>query len=106
VTRGAYLLAHLMEAGPVMSGGMGPAPLTFAELRAWQDMVGVELQPWEAKLMRKLSVEFASESQQATAHDRPAPWSERAAPDREAIGRQLGRELRAMAMAQRQGRRQ
>ncbi|SFI31500.1 hypothetical protein [Nitrosomonas sp. Nm34] len=42
-----YLANHWRNAGYVMAGGMGPAPLTSQELIAWQQGSGVELNPWE-----------------------------------------------------------
>jgi hypothetical protein len=71
---GAYLIAYLFEVGPVMSGGMGPVPLTHGELRCWQDNIGLQLQPWEARFLRRLSREYAAEMHRAEKADAPAPW--------------------------------
>lgn len=97
------LLAHLQDVGPVLSGGMGPAPLTYGELQAWQASTGVELSPWQATLLRRLSREFVAETNAAADPARPAPW----APEHEteerraAVARDLGIGLRAIAQAQR-----
>lgn len=62
---GSHLITHLFEVGPV-SVGMGSAsPISWVDLAAWQEQTGVELQPWEARLVRRLSREYASETQRA-----------------------------------------
>lgn len=66
-----------------MAGGMGPVPLTHSELQSWQDQVGIELQPWELQLLRRLSKEYVAESGNATDRGCPAPWQpEEFKPDR------------------------
>jgi hypothetical protein len=69
-----YILAYLWEVGPTISGGMGEAPLSHAELLAWQTNVGIDLQPWESRMLRRLSVDYLVESQNATEPDCPAPF--------------------------------
>lgn len=78
IEAGHYLLAYLWEVGPVMPGGMSAGPLTHAEILAWSALVGVVLQPWEARCLRRLSVEYLNESQNATKRGAPAPWEEAA----------------------------
>ena len=73
---GAFLLGVLFEVGPVLSGAMGPAPLSHSELRAWMDNCGVELQPWEARALRRLSIDYLVESNTAEKADAPAPWGD------------------------------
>lgn len=71
---GAYILAYLFEVGPTMPSGMGSGPLTFSEIEAWQRTVGIFLLPFEAQLLRRLSVEYFGESHAATKFDCPAPY--------------------------------
>ncbi|MDD2742324.1 MAG: hypothetical protein PHV02_08625 [Rhodocyclaceae bacterium] len=61
--------------GPVLSGGMGPAPITFSEIESWQRQTGVSLQPWELRLMRRLSFDYITETQKAAAPECPPPWA-------------------------------
>lgn len=72
---GEYLVQYLFEAGPTMPGGMGAAPLTFSELECWQRQVGVDLDPWEVRIVRRLSLEYCAESQAATKPDAPPPFN-------------------------------
>lgn len=70
----AHLLVYLFEIGPVLQGGMGDAPITHTELQAWMENTGIELTAWEARIVKRLSLEYLSEQQRATAPDAPCPW--------------------------------
>ena len=65
-----YLIGYLYAVGPTMGGG----PITHGELRAWMDLNGVELQPWEVRFLRRLSNEYLIESHRATKRDCAPPW--------------------------------
>jgi len=69
-----YMLDFFWEVGPAMSGGMGSAPLTHGELESWQRNIGIKLNPWECRTLKRLSVEYVNESHKATKRDHPAPW--------------------------------
>lgn len=71
---GRHLIDYLLEVGPVMAAGMGSAPITFTELSNWQEQVGLRLTPWEVRTLRRLSLEYNSESQLATKPDRDPPF--------------------------------
>lgn len=69
-----HLVARLVEIGLVSGGGMGPAPLSWEALDAWQRMTRVALAPWEARLLRSLSAAHIVEASLADDETRPAPW--------------------------------
>lgn len=71
---GEYLISRLFEVGPSASNGMGPAPITWTEIDAWCRRGGVDLSPSDARLLRRLSVEYVNESSKATANFHPPPW--------------------------------
>ncbi len=71
-----YLLNYLFDVGPCLYGGMGPTPLTHVELQAWGDLVGIPLNGWEARTLRRLSMEYIGQQQKASAVDCAAPWAE------------------------------
>ena len=71
---GQYILGYLFEMGPTMPGAMGAGPLTFSEIEAWQRVVAIDLQPFEAQLIRRLSVEYFGQSHASTKRDCPAPY--------------------------------
>lgn len=68
----AHLLVYLFEIGP----SLGDAPLTHSELQAWMDNTGIELTAWEARVVKRLSCEYLSEQQRATAPETPCPWAD------------------------------
>jgi len=70
----AHLLGYLYELGPTMAAGMGAGPITYSEIRAWMESVGVDLQPWEVRILRRLSLIYLNESHKAEKRDCPAPW--------------------------------
>lgn len=71
---GEYLIAYLYELGPTVAAGMGAGPVTFTEMAAWQAARGFDLAPWEARLLRRLSVDYLAESHRATQRDCRPPW--------------------------------
>jgi hypothetical protein len=56
----SWFIDWLTDLGFVENTGMGSAPIGWITLRAWQDLTGTPLQPWEARLIRKLSSLFIS----------------------------------------------
>lgn len=83
-----HLIEFFFRVGPTLPGGMGPAPLSHLELRAWQENVGVELTPWEVEALWRLSREYIAEYQDAESPDRPPPWAGRQV-DREMVARKV-----------------
>jgi hypothetical protein len=93
-----YLIAHLFEIGPAMASGGYPAPITHEELLAWTELAGIELQPWEARFLRRLSCEYIAESQRAEKADCPAPSKQHEfAPDLSAVARSLKESMERLA---------
>ena len=82
----AYLVAYLWDMGPTMVAGMGLGPLTHEEIRAWQSNTGVWLQPWEARILRQLSMDYIVQMRDAEKNDCPPPWSAARARGRSFIG--------------------
>lgn len=68
---GQYLIDYLFEFGPVKSGG----PIDAADLVAWQTLLGVEWQPWQARLLIRLSRAYQAEMYAATKRDAKSPWA-------------------------------
>jgi hypothetical protein len=54
---------------------MGNVPLTFAEIHAWQSLAGADLQPWEVRTLRRMSIAYCSQAQESTRPGCPPPWS-------------------------------
>jgi len=71
-----YLVGYLFEVGPTLPNGMGEAPLTHAEIEAWQRNTGVQLELWESRVLHCASFEYLSELQRAKSPDTEAPWAD------------------------------
>ncbi|MFA7278908.1 MAG: hypothetical protein WC100_02325 [Sterolibacterium sp.] len=71
---GSYLVGYLLELGPVHASGMGQGPISHESILAWQALTGIELEPWEARLLRRLSCDYLSESHRAQKLGCEPPW--------------------------------
>lgn len=67
-----HLIEHLYEIGPTS----GEYPITHGEIQAWMNNTGHVLSPWEAKTLRRLSVDYINQSAISAKHDTPAPWTD------------------------------
>jgi hypothetical protein len=93
-----YLLGYLWEVGPTLVAGMGAGPITHQELRAWQVNSGIRLQPWEARILRRLSIDYLAEMSRAEKADCPAPWQSVAVTvDRAVVANKMLHAIRALA---------
>lgn len=66
------IIDWLMEIGPT---GSDAAPLSWRDIAAWQAITGIELEAWEARLIRRLSGDFASMRIKAEKADCPPPYT-------------------------------
>ena len=69
-----HIINRLVEIGLTEIVGMGTAPVSWQSIRAWQEVVGVRLSRWEARMIRKLSAEYLTESRRAETENCPAPF--------------------------------
>ena len=69
-----HIINYLFEIGPALSIGMGQVPLTHSEIQAWQTNTGIELNSWESRAIKSLSIEYCNEMHKATSMDCPSPW--------------------------------
>ena len=81
-----YLIGYLFDVGPTMAGAMGDAPLSYGELQSWQHLSGVDLTPWEVRLMRKLSTDYLVQLQKSEKPECPPPFG---GWDRDAVARKI-----------------
>lgn len=93
-----HVLGYLYEIGPVAHGGMGPAPIGHAEIEAWQGNTGIELTAWEARTLRRLSLDYIAASRQAEEPGCQPPWDDRPPQERrEKISRAIDVAFSSMA---------
>jgi hypothetical protein len=70
-----YLIEILFEIGPTKPAGMGgQISIDEIDLIAWQQNQRVRLSPWECKIIRTLSRDYAAMLFEASKHDCPAPY--------------------------------
>lgn len=72
-----YLSGYLFECGPVAYGAMGALPLSWHDIAAWQQALGIDLAAWEAKALRRLSSDYIAQCQLSEEPDCPAPYVDR-----------------------------
>lgn len=84
-----FLIGWLMEIGPVEAAGMDRAPISWATMRAWEQIAGISLEPWQARLLRRLSADYLSENRAAEDPDAVAPWGGVAEDQRAAVDAKL-----------------
>lgn len=85
-----YLAEHLLTVGPAMPGAMGQVAVTFSELRAYQDSMGVEFAPWESRALREASQAYINASHDAESPDAAPPWVSMAEQNRERVSNMIG----------------
>lgn len=65
-----YLVEYLIELGVTY----GEQAVPYSEIESWQRQSGVELQPWESRVVKQLSEAYLSESHAARDPDAKSPW--------------------------------
>lgn len=70
----AYLIEHLTNMGFSCVTGMGEAPLTHAEIAAYQSNMGLSFQPWEVMEIRRLSQLYISHGRKSENPAEPMPY--------------------------------
>ena len=69
-----HITSRLIEIGLTEAAGMGAAPLSWREIDAWCARTAVDLDPWESRLLRSLSLEYLAQGRRAESEACPAPW--------------------------------
>jgi hypothetical protein len=70
-----YLWEWLHDAGLSKPGAMGPIPIDWLDLQAWQHGTGHRAQPWELRAMLMASRSFVFQLRDAEDPHCPAPWA-------------------------------
>lgn len=94
-----YLTDWFFEIGPTSPAGMGEGPIGWTDITAWQSLTGIELQPWEARTIRRLSIAFVHQRSVAKEPDCPAPYKDEtlAVAQRNKVDQQFKALFKAMA---------
>ncbi|MBB4858258.1 hypothetical protein HNO88_001577 [Novosphingobium chloroacetimidivorans] len=65
----SHLTDWFFEIGPTSAEG----PISWQEIAAWSLMTSIDLDPWEASLMRRLSVAYMNQREEARKPSCPEP---------------------------------
>lgn len=94
-----HILSYLWEIGPTASSGGKHTAICHSEIAAWQCNTGIELDAFEARTLRTLSVVYLEQWFMSTQPDCPPPWTQ--APELNVIKHQatenMRRDMRALA---------
>ena len=69
-----YMVNYLFEIGPTLPGAMGDVELSHSEIACWQSNIGITLNHWESRTLKRISKDYLNECRKATSRDREAPW--------------------------------
>lgn len=69
-----HLLGYLFEIGPISLGGAMQSPITSQEILAWQQLTRIALTPWEARAIKRMSIDYLDQMHASEAPDCKAPW--------------------------------
>lgn len=69
-----HIIDWLVEIGLSEAAGMSSGPISWQSIDAWCRRTGRDPAPWEARLLRSLSVAYVAEGRQAESENCPAPW--------------------------------
>lgn len=86
----AYLIQHWFSVGLTGHGAMGPTALSALELMAWQQGTGVDLVPWEFRVLREMSRAYVAQYHDSEEPACPPPYGEQAKEyDRDAVAKKI-----------------
>lgn len=96
---GAYLVGYLWEMGPTEAAGDRQTILSHEEILAWQELIGIKLDPWEVRCVRRLSADYLSELHRAEKPGCPEPVrpEDQSGPDLIIVAKNLQQTLKELA---------
>ena len=69
----SYLFSYLLDCGVMSNNGTGNIPLSWQELLAWMQAVGVTLNAWEVKVIHRASEVYVNQLELSRKPDAPMP---------------------------------
>lgn len=82
--------------------GMGPTPLSAAEIDAWQRGCGIELQAWEFHILREMSRAYLAQLHESEKPDCPPPYGDPVNDfDRDVVSKKVSNAFQAFIQAKR-----
>jgi hypothetical protein len=71
-----HIFEWLREIGPIQIDGNGRRPISWTEIRNWQEATFAPRNAAIARLLRAMSVAYLTESHLAEDTSRPSPWQD------------------------------
>ena len=71
--------------------------ISWRDMAAWQEVVGIRLKAWEGRALRNLSAAYLDQQHKSKASGCPPPWTESAAMIEDRVTAQFAAMLKAMA---------
>lgn len=97
-----YVITYWQDIGVVEAGAMGPVPLSSKEIASWQECTGIDLQPWEFRVLRDMSRMYLIQAEQSKKPECPPPYGDPVNEfDREIVGKKVGNAFKALIQAKR-----
>lgn len=97
-----YIIAYWFDLGKIQSGGMGPVPLSAAEIAAWEGLSGITLAPWEFRALRRMSEAYLQQLHESEKPECPPPYGNPVQiVDRDEVSKKVGNAFRALIQAKR-----
>jgi hypothetical protein len=92
-----YLVDWWLEIGPTSPSSMGEGPISWSDIAAWQRLALIDLLPWEATAIRRLSIAYLGQRHDAKEPSCPAPYRPHEQP--EEVRATVDRQFQAMIAA-------
>lgn len=97
-----YVITYWQDIGVVEAGAMGPVPLSSKEIASWQECSGVELQPWEFRVLREMSRRYLIQAEESKKPECPPPYGDPVNEfDRQIVSKKVGNAFKALIQAKR-----
>lgn len=86
--------------GRCSSGGMGPVPLSATEIRAWQEGMNKDLEPWEFSALIEMSRGYVSSLLDGEKPETPPPFGDPVREfDRDLVSKKVSNAFKAFLQA-------
>jgi hypothetical protein len=69
-----YLIDCLFDIGPILATGTGNISINHLDIRAWVENTGIQLNVWECRTVRSLSIEYLHQINMSSSKNTPAPF--------------------------------
>ena len=100
----SFLAEWLRDLGYYGSSGFGAEPISWSEMRAWSELTGHDLTPFEAETLRLMSESYVAEAIKFTKEAAPPPpWLPEGSDYHKQLNDRLKSGLASMARKKRRG---